>query len=199
MIIPSIIAKNQSELNKRFNKVKSLSNNFHLDIMDGKFVKEKSLNFNFKLPKRNYSAHLMLKDPTSWIKKNSNKVNTIFIQYESNHLEEAINLAKSKHKKIGLALNPKTKIIKIIPYLHKIDSILILTVNPGRYGSKFIPSCLKKIKQAKKIKKELKVYADGSINNKTIRQIKPFKPDNLIVGSYLINSNNPKQALKELR
>ena len=63
-IIPALIAKSQKEFDERFSKIKNLSNTFHLDVMDGKFVKNRSLMFNFKLPKnKKYVAHLMIKNP----------------------------------------------------------------------------------------------------------------------------------------
>ncbi len=199
MIVPSIIAKNQKQLNKRFSKVKSLSKSFHLDVMDGRFVKNKSLNFNFKLPKnKKYTAHLMIRNPEAWIKKNKNKVDEIIVQAETiKDFNKIKNLVKNK--KLGIALNPETKVSKIIDYLDKIYSILILTVHPGRYGSKFLPANLNKIKEIRKLNKNINIKVDGSINDKTIKQIKKFKPDELIVGSYLMNSDNPKKALKELK
>ena len=84
-IIPSLIATSQKELDKRFNKVKKHFKIFHLDIMDGKFVKNKSLFFDFKLPrgKLKYRAHLMVKNPKKWIKENWKKVDLIIFHIKS--------------------------------------------------------------------------------------------------------------------
>ncbi|MAF50658.1 MAG: hypothetical protein CMH64_01070 [Nanoarchaeota archaeon] len=191
MIIPSIIAKNQKEFNKRFEKVKSFST-FHLDIMDGKFVKNKSLNFNFKLPKnKKFEAHLMVKNPKTWIKKHGKKVNSIIVHYESNNIEKLLN------KKTSLAINPKTSIEEITPLLKKTNKILVMTVTPGKYGSKFLSSTLKKIKELKKLKKTIEV--DGSINPSTIKRVKNSGATKFVIGSYLQESKDVKIAIKKLK
>ena len=104
-IIPSLIAKNQKELDKIFDKVKPHSKVFQLDIMDEKFVKNKSLMFNFKLPKgKKYEAHLMVKNPKSWVSKNWKKADLIIFHIESlksnSEVRDVIKLIKSKRKNI---------------------------------------------------------------------------------------------------
>lgn len=185
-IIPSLIASSQKELNERFSKVKSFKY-FQIDVMDGKFVKNNSFQFNFKLPKnKKYEAHLMVKNPLDWIKKNSKKVETIIIHYESKDKTlNTINLIKKKHKKVGLAINPKTKIKEILEYLPMIDLVLIMTAAPGKYGSKFLPITLKKVKELRKLKSKLNIEVDGGINNKTIKQAKKAGANSFVIGSYL--------------
>jgi len=113
-IVPSLIAKTQKELDKRFNKVKKHFKTFHLDIMDGKFVRNKSLLFNFSLPKKGlkYEAHLMMKNPKKWIKENYKKSNLIIFHIKSckndKEIKELIKLIKSKRRKVGISLNPET-------------------------------------------------------------------------------------------
>jgi len=192
MIIPSIIAKSQKEFDKRFNKVKSFPT-FHLDVMDGKFVKNKSLQFNFKLPKnKKFEAHLMVKNPLSWIKKHGRKVDKITVHYESNNIEKLLN------KKISLAINPKTSINEIKHLLTKINKVLIMTVTPGKYGSPFVKSTLKKIKELRKLKHKLTIEVDGSINPKTIKKVKKAGANLFVVGSYL-QKNDIKTAIKKLK
>jgi len=200
-IIPSIIAKSQKELNNRINNVKKHVSLIQLDVMDGKFVPNNSLCFNFKLPrtKAKFEAHLMVKNPEKWIKKNYRKVETIIIHYESNNLEESLTLAKKLKKKIGIALNPRTKIEKIIPYLNKIDQVLILTVIPGFYGSKFLPNNLAKVRKLRKLKPRLKIEVDGGISPKTIKAVDKAGANLFISGSYTVDSENPAKALKTLK
>jgi len=200
-IIPSIIAKNQKELDKRFNKVKNLSTKFHLDIMDGKFVKNKSLMFDFKLPKKKqYEAHLMIKSPETWIKKNSQKVNFIIFHYESSkNPKTIIKLLKQKNKKIGISINPKTSINKIKPYLPQIDKVLIMTVYPGKYGAKFLNKMIIKIKQLRKLKPKLNFQVDGGINENTIKKVNKAGADIFVSGSYLQKSIDNKQAFLKLK
>jgi len=200
-VIPSLIAKNQKELNERFSKIKSQFRIFQLDVMDGKFVKNKSLMFNFKLPKGKfkYEAHLMVKNPKVWIIKNWKKADTIIFHIEStNDSKYLIKLIKSKKRKVGIAINPKTNVKKIIPFLNSIDMVLIMTVIPGKYGSKFLPNVLKKVKEIRKLKPKLNIEVDGGINNKTIARAKKAGANRFILGSYLQKSKNVKKAKGKL-
>ena len=132
IILPSIIANSQKELDERINKVKNSSRTFHLDIMDGKFVKNKSLWFNFKPPKgKNYQAHLMIKNPQAWIKKHWKKVDTIIIYPESFETEEkfmeAIKFIKSKKRKAGMAVNSHTSVLRV-GYMNLVNLVLIMRI-----------------------------------------------------------------------
>lgn len=200
-IIPSIIAKNQKELNERFEKVKSLSNVFHLDVMDGKFVKNRSLMFDFKIPKnKNYIAHLMVENPENWINKNWRKADTIIFHLEATkNPGSVIGLIKSKKRKVGIAISPKTQVDKIGTYLKSVNIILIMTVNPGRYGAKFLPNTLKKVKQLRKLKKSLDIRIDGGINPRTIRSASRAGANSFVSGSYLQKAGNPEKAIEELK
>ena len=202
-IIPAIIANSQKELNERLNKIKNISRIFHLDVMDGKFVKNKSLMFDFKVPRlKRYQAHLMVKNPKNWINKNWKKVNTIIFHEEvfkkRKGVEELIGFIKKKKRKVGLALNPKTSVEKISPYLSKIDLVLVMSVNPGKYGGKFLPKTLEKINQIKKINPSIKIEIDGGISDKTINGVCSAGGDIFISGSYLQKSQDSKKALRTL-
>ena len=201
-IIPSIIAKSQKEFDECFEKVKSGSN-IHLDIMDGKFVRQQSLNFPFKLPreKRDYQAHLMVKNPLAWIDKNAHKVDTIIFHIESYHkfskIQDTIKLIKEKHKKVGIALNPLTSVKSIQHLVKNINLVLLMTVHPGRYGSRFIVSALKKANKIKSFNPKIKIQIDGGINDKTIVRARKYA-DSFVSGSYIQNAESPKGAIKEL-
>ena len=204
-IIPSIIAKSQNELEKRINKVKNHVQGLQLDVMDGKFMRNSSLNFEFKLPKTKckYEAHLMIKKPKEWIETNSKKVNTIIFHIETckdnKEIRNLIKLIKSKKRKVGIALNPRTKIERIKPFLNNLDMVLIMTVNPGFYGSKFLPSTLNKVKQLRKLKSKLNIEVDGGITPKTISQASEAGANQFISGSYIQKSKNVKKAIENLK
>lgn len=203
-IIPSLIAKSQKELDLRFRKIKNYSKIFHLDVMDEKFVKNKSLMFDFNLPGgKKYIAHLMVSNPLGWIKKNWKKVDLIIFHIESlkskAKVKEIIKLIKSKKKKVGIAINPKTSVKKIIPYLNSVDIVLIMTVNPGRYGSKFLPNTLKKVKELRKLKPKSDIRLDGGINLKTINLASKSGASSFVVGSYFQKSKDVKNAIKMLK
>lgn len=198
-VIPSIIAKSQKELNERISKINSKI--YQLDFMDGKFVKNKSLMFDFKtLKEKKYEAHLMVSNPRTWILRNWKKVDTIIFHFESvkNH-GEIIKLIKSKKRKIGVAINPKTSVEKLKPILGKVSMVLVMTVNPGKYGSKFLPKTLEKVKELRKLKPRLNIEVDGGINDKTIHKAFKSGANSFIVGSYIQKSENPRETLKNLK
>lgn len=201
-IIPSIIAKNQRELDFRLNKTKKISKKFHLDIMDANFVKNKSLLFDFKIPKKmKYEAHLMIKNPKEWIEKNYKKVNLIIFHFESlkkNEIKNLIKFVKSKKRKVGISIKPRTKVNEIKNYLKGLDVILLMTVNPGSYGAKFLPYTLKKISEIKKVNSKIKVQVDGGINDKTILIARDFEIDSFVSGSYLQKAKDIKKAVSLL-
>lgn len=199
VVIPSIIAKNQNELDERISKVESSI--YQLDFMDGKFVQKKSLMFEFNIPKsKKYEAHLMILNPKLWIEKNWEKVDTIILHFESSkNPEELIKLIKSKKRKVGIAINPKTSVKKIEPFLSKIDMVLVMTVNPGKYGAKFLSKMLIKIKELRKLKPKLNIEVDGGINDKNIHKAFKSGANSFVVGSYLQNSKNPKESLEKLK
>lgn len=199
-IIPSIIANSRQELKQRINKVRNIAKLIHLDIMDGKFVQNNSLNFNFKLPKAKYEAHIMLYNPKTWINKNAENFDTIIFHLETTkNPEEIIKLIKNKGKKAGIALNPETSIDKVKEYIKDIDKMLILTVHPGRYGSAFLPETLKKIEELRKLYPKLNIEVDGGINPNTIKKVQSSGANLFVVGSYLQNAINPKKVLNNLK
>ena len=202
-IIPSIIAKNQKEVDERIKKVGKYTRVFHLDVMDGKFVKAKSLDFDFTIPdKFSYGVHLMVKNPLKWVEKNAKSSKMIIFHYESckneGEILELIDLIRKKGKKVGIAINPKTSIVKVRDFANKIDLILIMAVNPGKYGAKFIPGCLDKAKSIKRHYPKLLIEIDGGINNKTIAKAGKSGANQFIVGSYLQNSEDVGESLNEL-
>jgi ribulose-phosphate 3-epimerase len=202
MIIPAIIAQTQTELDEKLNKVEGYAELVQLDIMDELFVPNNSLNFDFNLSGRNtsFEAHLMINDPMGWIEKNWSKVDTIIVHLEScEKPEDIIRFVKNKGKKIGFAINPETAVNNVKPYLDDIDQLLIMTVNPGFYGSKFLPETLCKISQVRKIKPDLDIEVDGGVTSDTIKLIKEAGANMLVSGSFILKSNNVKESMDKLK
>jgi len=202
IIIPAIIAKSQEELEININKVKDYFDLIQLDFMDGKFVPNHSIDFDFQLPKTNckFEAHLMVSEPIKWINKNHNKVDMILAHVEScGYLSKVINLVKSKDKKVGLVLNPETPVSAIEGYLDDIDQVLIMTVNPGFYGSPFLAEMLDKITELRKLNPSLDIEVDGGVTDKTIGLVDKAGANMFVSGSYIVKSENIKVALDSLR
>jgi ribulose-phosphate 3-epimerase len=216
-IIPAIISKTPKEASKRIEKLLSSTNYFQLDIMDGMFVDNVSLYPKLpRIPRKAcirtslhmamlnvlYEAHLMVKDPLAWIKKNEDfmpNIDTIIVQSEIASLDTTLKeLAKTK-KKMGLALNPETSLASVKKYLSKIDKLLIMTVHPGQYGASFLPEMLDKITEARKAAPNLDIEVDGGISPDTIELCKDAGANQFVVGSYLQNASNIKKAWSELQ
>lgn len=196
--IPSIIARNKKELVERFSKVESISKVFQLDIMDSKFVKNKSLMFDFELPKnKKYEVHLMIKDPYIWIQKNWNKGDVFLIHIESlkGDFFDIKYFLRDKGKKMGIVINPRTSVEKIRGFLPFVDRVTIMSVMPGRYGAKFLKNSVNKSNKIREINSKVKIQFDGGINEKTI-QFMPEYVDSVVLGSYLQDSFYPEDAIK---
>jgi len=205
--VPSIIAKNQNEFEERFDKVKDISKFYQLDIMDGKFVKNKSLLFDFILPtddKLLYEIHLMLEEKglKIWLNQNIRKFsgNDIFIiQAETRNFEKYIRELKNEKLRVGLALNPDTSVEKIKNLIKEIDLVLIMTVNPGKYGAKLLPSTLKKVKEIRKLNHKIDIEVDGSVNEETVLDMKDAGANRFVLGSYLQDSGDVKESWKAIK
>jgi ribulose-phosphate 3-epimerase len=181
----------------------------HMDIMDGLFVNNlsfglpvvKSLKLN--LPNSKLDCHLMVTDPIKYIDE--------FIKYSTSisfHIESCPNstyanqiLDKFKYSKvlIGIAINPQTTINLIDQFIEKIDYVLIMSVEPGFSGQKFISDVLLKIKKIREKYPNLKIQVDGGINLDNYKEIINAGADILVSGSTLFNSNNIPQTIKTLK
>lgn len=201
MIIPAIIAKSQEEFENNINKVKNYVDVIQLDFMDGDFVPNTSIDFDFELPNSNciFEAHLMIADPVKWINKHHEKVDTILAHFEScKNPKKVIDLVRRKNKKIGFVLNPETPLSAIEKYLDKIDQVLIMTVNPGFYGSPFLPEMLDKISDLRELKPKIDIEVDGGVTDKTIGLVDNAGANMFVSGSYIVKSDNVKQAVENL-
>ncbi len=203
-ILPSIMAKSQKELNKDCKHLKGTVKLLHLDVVDGKFAKNQTFNFRFKLDKKyDYFLHLMVKNPEKWIEKKNvlerKSVKLITPHFEElRDIEKFITFMKNKKRKVSLAILPETKISSIKSIINELDYLLILTVHPGFYGSKFLKSDLNKIKQAKKINPNLKVIVDGGMNPDTIKLAAESGADYFVSGSYTTKAEKPADRIKML-
>ena len=175
-ISPSILSADFSQLG---NEIKRLEEGgadmIHVDVMDGHFVPNltigppviKALRKQCSIK---FDVHLMISPVHKYIEAYSDAgADIITIHPEAtDKLEESILKIKSLNKKVGVSLNPETKIDLIIDYLEKIDLVLIMSVNPGFGGQKFMPEVLDKIRELKKIQSKNNLYfdieIDGGIN-----------------------------------
>jgi ribulose-phosphate 3-epimerase len=201
LIIPSVIARTQEELDRVLSKVQDIASLFQLDVMDGRFVPNHSLDFDFKLPriKCEYEAQLMVENPEKWVKKNGEKVHTIIAQIESvKNPESFIEYVKNNQKRVGFALKPETDIVQIQDYLESIDQVLVMTVHPGFYGGEFLPSTLDKVKRLRDLMPELDIEVDGGIQPHTLEMAMKAGANLFVSGSYLITAENNEERVKRM-
>ena len=168
----------------------------HIDIMDGKFVSNKTWTTSEVKKFTSYSTlplevHLMVNNPSKYIEDYAlMNTNIIIFHYEAvKDINEMINKVKLYGLKVGIAINPETNINVLIPYLNMIDEVLIMSVHPGKSGQSFIEESLEKISVLKNIILEGNyktiISVDGGINNETGLLCKDAGADELVSASYI--------------
>ena len=201
LIVPGVIAKSQEELDEMLDKVKGRIERIMLDVMDNKFVPNSSLEFDFIVPEGfEYEAHLMVSNPLEWIEDNHEKIDIAILQVETlENIGEAIEFVREKGLKVTLAQNPETKLEAILPYLKDIDNVLIMTVNPGSFCVEFLPKTLEKIRELRKIDKDIPIEVDGCMNPENARIAKEAGATVYASGSYVLKSSDVDGAIKKLK
>jgi len=201
-ISPSILSADFSQLG---NEIKRLEEGgadmIHVDVMDGHFVPNLSIGPPVIKALRKqcsiqFDVHLMISPVHKYIEAYSNAgADIITIHPEAtDNLRESILKIKNLNKKVGVSLNPESKIDLIINYLDKIDLVLVMSVNPGFGGQKFMPEVLDKVKQLKKIQSEknmnFDIEIDGGINFDNCQSAIEAGANILVSGTTVFKSNN---------
>ena len=201
-ISPSILSADFSNLEKDIKKLETAgADMIHVDVMDGHFVPNitigppviKALRGKTSLP---FDVHLMISPVHKYIKDFANAgADIITIHPEATpNLQESIDEIKSFKKKVGISLNPDTKIDIVEDYLNKVDLILIMSVYPGFGGQKFISDVLEKIRSLKNLKDKKKlnfdIEVDGGINFSNFKSVIDAGANVLVSGTKIFKENN---------
>ena len=208
IISPSILSADFSNLDYELKKVeKSAAKWIHLDVMDGHFVP----NITFGVPlikcireKSNlfFDAHLMIENPQKFIESFAKaSCDLINFHYEvtKDKTLDVINQIKSFNKKVGISIKPNTDVKLIEKYFDKVDMVLIMTVEPGFSGQKFIESCVDKIEFVKKhAPNSMLIQVDGGINDKTAKLVKQAGANVLVSGNFVFKAEDLNLAVKSL-
>ncbi len=178
----------------------------HVDVMDGKFVSNEQFNDISEIDEINLvsvkplDVHLMVADPLKYIEKFYNmniEFITLHVEVLSN-IEQIIDKIHYMGYKVGLAIKPMTDMRELSIYLDMIDMILVMSVEPGYGGQKFIPKTVDRIKEIKKLigNRNILVEVDGGINDTTISLVRDA--DIVVAGSYIVNSDDYNQRVDSL-
>ncbi len=205
-IVPVIIAKNFTELEKKLKFVEPLTRAVQLDVMDGIFAPEKSWNNPAELKNLkttlDLEAHLMISEPEkeidNWI---SSGVKRILVHFETTkNLKEIIEKIKDAGVKVGVVLNLETPVSAIDEFIDKIDLVQLMSVAQiGYHGHPFDERVLPKISALRQKYPNVKIAIDGGINIETAKKAAKAGADILVAGSAIFDSEDVKKAFEELR
>lgn len=206
---PSLLAANFFDLSGDIRKIEKISDGLHLDVMDGFFVPNISFGFPvIKSVRENtdmfFDTHLMIESPERYIDRFCELSDAVTVHYESTvHLHRAVSMIKEKGCKAGVSLNPSTPVAvlqEILPYL---DTVLIMSVNPGFTGQKFIETSVQKVARLAGLcgilDCNVEIMVDGGVNSGNIQKLYDAGATSFVLGAAVFHADDPQNAIQELR
>lgn len=207
-VAPSILTADFNNLEKEIKSLKA-ADYLHLDVMDGHFVP--NISFGYAVLRKikeittlPLDTHLMIQNPYDYIDdfiKIGSHIITVHI--EANRPLDAINKIKENNVKAGISLKPGTPLEEIIPYLHLVDLVLVMTVEPGFGGQSFMEKQMDKVRELDRLRKKHNftylIEIDGGVNDKTIHQVLNTGCDIVVAGSYILNQKDRSKAIQSLK
>ena len=209
IIAPSILSADFSNLEKSLELVKE-TKWLHVDVMDGHFVPNITIGPLVvrgvrKLTNQVLDTHLMISDPLKYapefVKAGSDRI-TFHVETVNDPIK-VIEEIKKLNVKVGVSIKPNTSVSSIIELIPMIDQVLVMSVEPGFGGQKFMENSLEKMSLLSKLKKtlneDLVIVVDGGVNEETAKLCKEAGADVLVAGSYVFKSDNPSERINKLR
>jgi len=209
-IAPSILSANFACLGDEIRKVADEADLLHIDVMDGHFVPNITIGPDVvkalrPLTETSFDTHLMITSPGKYIKKFVDAGSNIITVHaeECPHLHRTVQGIKSLEVQAGVALNPSTPLSAIEHVLADLDVVLIMTVNPGFGGQKFITSMVPKIERLSRMIREqgldVKIEIDGGVDTETAPTVARAGAEILVAGSAVYGKEDPVAAIKAIR
>ncbi|MEZ4800190.1 MAG: ribulose-phosphate 3-epimerase [Flavobacteriales bacterium] len=211
LIAPSILSADFANLQRDVEMINdSAADWFHVDVMDGVFVPNISFGFPVikavqQYAKKPLDVHLMIVEPDKYIKDfKACGAEVLTVHAEAcTHLHRTIQAIKAEGMKAGVALNPHTPVSVLENILEEVDLVLVMSVNPGFGGQKFIERTYQKVLQVKHMRDEnnLKflIEVDGGVNDKNAAKLFDAGADVLVAGNYVFGNQDPKKAIELIK
>ena len=211
LISPSVLSCDFANIQRDVEMINASSADwFHIDVMDGVFVPNISFGFPVisaikKHATKPLDVHIMIANPDQYIEDFKNAGTDILtVHYEAcTHLNRTVQAIKAAGMKAGVALNPHTPVDLLQDIIADLDLVLIMSVNPGFGGQKFIKNAILKVEQAKNLihryGSRALVEVDGGVNMETGKELVEAGADVLVAGSFVFNSPNPTQTIAALK
>ncbi|MBQ8872635.1 MAG: ribulose-phosphate 3-epimerase [Clostridia bacterium] len=207
LISPSILTLDFSNIQTQCAKLQRDGADWiHLDVMDGIFVPNST--FDWQLVSQVKQAvtipldvHLMVVDPINVV-DNYAKAGADIITFHMEAAKDVVATIKAIKKsscKVGISIKPATPVAEIEPYLPLIDMVLVMSVEPGFGGQKFMPSAVQRIAQIRALNHDILIQVDGGINTQTAPLVKNAGANVLVAGSAIVNTDNWEKAISNLR
>ncbi|MBU3098795.1 MULTISPECIES: ribulose-phosphate 3-epimerase [Clostridium] len=210
-IAPSILSADFSRLGEHIKQLDAYgADMIHIDVMDGMFVPNISFGTPIiksirKLTRLPFDVHLMIEEPSRYVEEFVHAgADIITVHYETDrHIDRTINYIKSFGVKVGVALNPATPVALIKHLISNIDMVLIMTVNPGFGGQKFIEYCSDKVKEVRELSniynKDIMIQVDGGIDESNIHGVVSSGANVIVAGSAVFKNDDIEKNIKKLR